>query len=347
MPYARRPLCLPAPTPDARASQAPSRDPPTAAAWLLPPACLPTLLATATTTSTTTVYVRRVCLRLKWRPPRLHEWGSRRRPWGGQGKRSFYFQTLPSAFACCCCYCPRRRMPNHHTRALTHARGGLFLTCLVSSCQIIIILVPFPSMGSRDPTVLPLLPWPLYAVAVVSIPAPSTIACWPRPCYSNAPCDLHFAPAACTHNPRPQITARTRRGPIGRVTDPFSHSFAACCVWCVRVCVCAPCPRVQFTAASRPFEQLHHSAAPPSAPPLAAAAGESRKTLAPNVAYGDWPMHARIPPTAMYRTRDRPRDARHGNAPREQRHGRPGPIAADRPWDVASYLLLRAPSAEP
>ncbi|KAF5848268.1 hypothetical protein GGP41_005645, partial [Bipolaris sorokiniana] len=66
--------------------------------------------------------------------------------------------------------------------------------------------------------------------------------------------------------------------------------FAACCVWCV----CAPCPRVQFTAASRPFEQLHHSAAPPSAPPLAAAAGEGRKTLAPNVAYGDWPMHARI-----------------------------------------------------
>ncbi|EMD92911.1 hypothetical protein COCC4DRAFT_61318 [Bipolaris maydis ATCC 48331] len=51
---------------------------------------------------------------------------------------------------------------------------------------------------------------------------------------------------------------------------------------------------VQFTAASRPFEQLHHSAAPPSAPPLAAAAGEGRKTLAPNVAYGDWPMHARI-----------------------------------------------------
>lgn len=73
--------------------------------------------------------------RLKWSwRPRLHEWGRRRRPWGGQGKRSFYFQTLPSAFACC----PRRRMPNHHTRPHPRPPPLPVLSCLVLSCQIII-----------------------------------------------------------------------------------------------------------------------------------------------------------------------------------------------------------------
>lgn len=83
-----------------------------------------------------TTYLRTT--RLKWWRPRLHEWGSRRRPWGGQGKRSFYFQTLPSVFACC----PRRRMPNHHTRQTPSSPTPAASSCPVLSCQIITILVP-------------------------------------------------------------------------------------------------------------------------------------------------------------------------------------------------------------
>lgn len=74
----------------------------------------------------------------------LHEWGRRRRPWGGQGRRSFYFQTLPSASACC----PRRRLPNHHTH--TPSPTPAASSCPVLSCQIIaIILAPSPSVRTR------------------------------------------------------------------------------------------------------------------------------------------------------------------------------------------------------